>query len=101
MEADAKNNKATPADFLRLILGKTVRVKLSQGLEYTGLLLALDETMNVVLEKAEEFRDGKLSKKYEEVFLRGNNGKLLLTQCFTSTQRLSTSRVEQLAMLIN
>ena len=71
--------KKSPADFLRLILGKNVRVKLTGGEEFTGILSALDETMNVVLEKAEEFEKGKLIKKYEDVFLRGNNGRQMVT----------------------
>lgn len=76
MEENQTPQKSTPGDFLRLILGKSVRVKLNQGLEYAGLLLALDETMNVVLEKAEEYENGVLKKKYDEIFLRGNNGSL-------------------------
>lgn len=67
--------KQTPADFLRLLMGRSVRVKLVSGEEYLGIMVALDETMNVVLEKAEEFVDGLLNKKYEEIFLRGNNGR--------------------------
>lgn len=69
------SQKSSPADFLRLILGKSVRVKLTSKLEYTGLLVSLDETMNVVLEKADEFEAGILKRKYDEVFLRGNNGR--------------------------
>jgi U6 snRNA-associated Sm-like protein LSm6 len=67
--------KQTPADFLRLLMGRSVRVKLVSGEEYLGIMVALDETMNVVLEKAEEFVGGLLNKKYEEIFLRGNNGR--------------------------
>ena len=68
--------KRTPGDFLRLILGKGVKVRLTTGHEYLGILAALDESMNVVLEKVEEFEHGLLSRKYEELFLRGNTGSL-------------------------
>jgi small nuclear ribonucleoprotein (snRNP)-like protein len=68
--------RSSPADFLRLILGKSVRVKLTTNLEYTGILVSLDETMNVVLEKVDEFEAGSLKRKYDEVFLRGNNGSI-------------------------
>ena len=68
--------KRSPGDFLRLILGKGVKVKLVTGHEYAGILAALDESMNIVLEKVEEFEKGVLSKKYEEMFIRGNNGRI-------------------------
>lgn len=73
-QAKPASQRSSPADFLRLILGKSVRVKLTSQVEYTGLLVSLDETMNVVLEKADEFESGMLKRKYDEVFLRGNNG---------------------------
>ena len=91
-QAKQNTQRSSPADFLRLILGKSVRVKLTNNTEYTGLLVSLDETMNVVLEKADEFEIGKLKRKYEEVFLRGNNGRSLVTQFSTSILKQERSR---------
>lgn len=50
-----------------------MRVKLNSGLEYTGVLACLDGMMNIVIEKAEEFESGIQVRKYDELFLRGNN----------------------------
>jgi U6 snRNA-associated Sm-like protein LSm6 len=33
--------------------------------------------MNIVLEQIEEYEGGKLTNKYGEAFIRGNNGELL------------------------
>jgi len=46
--------KKNPADFLRLIKGKPVKVKLNDGTEYRGNFICLDGCLNVVLEKCEE-----------------------------------------------
>lgn len=70
---DATEKKKSPADFQKLIQGKVVRVKLNSGLEYTGVLACLDGMMNIVIEKAEEFENGVMVRKYNEIFLRGNN----------------------------
>ena len=78
MDSTIENKKKSPADFLKLILGKVVRVKLNSGHEYTGklyknfdtkgVLACLDGMMNIVIEKAEEFESGILVRKYEELF---------------------------------
>ncbi|CAH8497057.1 unnamed protein product [Schistosoma turkestanicum] len=62
-------HKQTPRDFLKLIIGRPVVVKLNSGADYR------DGYMNVVLEQTEEYVDGQLKNKYGDTFIRGNNGK--------------------------
>jgi U6 snRNA-associated Sm-like protein LSm6 len=40
-----------------------------------GLLTCLDGYMNVALEQTEEYANGRLTGRFGECFLRGNNGK--------------------------
>lgn len=40
----------------------------------TGTLSCLDGYMNVALEDTEEYAHGRLTAKYGDTFLRGNNG---------------------------
>jgi small nuclear ribonucleoprotein (snRNP)-like protein len=57
-------------------------VKLVDGAKYKGknnfnlkgILVCMDGLMNICLEKVEELEDGEVTK-YNDVFLRGNNGK--------------------------
>ena len=67
-------SKRSPADFLKQVLGRLVTVKLNNSTsEYVGILACLDGTMNIVLEKVEEFEKGELRNTYGEIFIRGNN----------------------------
>ncbi|BHF65944.1 hypothetical protein SprV_0200895800 [Sparganum proliferum] len=49
------SQKQTPRDFLKLIIGRPVVVKLNSGADYRGVLISLDGYMNVVLEQTEEY----------------------------------------------
>jgi U6 snRNA-associated Sm-like protein LSm6 len=69
MELQKKN----PADFLKLIKGNTVMVKLNDGTEYRGTFICLDGCLNVVLEKCEERSGTKVLNKFTDLFIRGNN----------------------------
>lgn len=69
MEQSRKN----PADFLKMIKGRPVNVKLNDGSEYHGTFICLDGNLNTVLEKCEEFKDGKSIGKFGDIFIRGNN----------------------------
>lgn len=40
-----------------------------------GILACLDGMMNIVIEKVDEFDAGVVVRKYDELFLRGNNSK--------------------------
>jgi small nuclear ribonucleoprotein (snRNP)-like protein len=43
--------------------------------EPAGQLTCLDGYMNVALEDAEEWANGKVTARYGDCFVRGNNGK--------------------------
>ncbi|KAH8875752.1 U6 snRNA-associated Sm-like protein LSm6 [Schistosoma japonicum] len=73
-------HKQTPRDFLKLIIGRPVVVKLNSGADYRGVLISLDGYMNVVLEQTEEYVDGQLKNKYGDTFIRGNNVFYISTQ---------------------
>jgi U6 snRNA-associated Sm-like protein LSm6 len=40
-----------------------------------GELQSVDGYMNIALEGAKEYVDGKISREYGDAFIRGNNGK--------------------------
>ena len=62
-----------PFDFLNNSISKDVYVKLKEGIEIQGKLLAFDAHMNAVLEEAQELREGKTLKKVGKLILRGDN----------------------------
>eukprot|EP00045_Choanoeca_perplexa_P020928 m.5358 g.5358 ORF g.5358 m.5358 type:complete len:76 (+) comp7593_c0_seq1:1-228(+) len=63
----------TPSDFLKLIIGQPVLVRLNSGVDYRGKLACLDGFMNIALEATEEYVNGQLKSKYGDAFIRGNN----------------------------
>ncbi len=63
---------ARPLDTLNAARGKNVMVDLKNGTRYTGKLRAFDIHINVVLEDAEEFKNGVMTRKLGTVFLRGD-----------------------------
>ena len=93
----ASVGKRSPADFLKLVHGRPVVVKLNSGVDYRGeppnapanvpllhlliawphslgVLACLDGYMNIAMEQTEEYVDGQLKAKYGDAFIRGNNG---------------------------
>lgn len=92
------SQKQTPRDFLKLIIGRPVSVKLNSGADYRGVLISLDGYMNVVLEQTEEYVDGQLKNKYGDAFIRGNNGKLVIFHQYSFHsflhQRTETRRIK-------
>lgn len=64
-----------PSKFLAAIRGETVVVKLHSGIEYQGRLQSIDSFMNIVLHHSQEYTDKTLTNKYNNMFIRGNNGK--------------------------
>ena len=98
------SKKQTPSEFLKLIIGRPVVVKLNSGVDYRGnetsielwrifnigmffkgVLACLDGYMNIALEQTEEYVNGQLKNKYGDAFIRGNNGKLANFSSFDFT----------------
>jgi U6 snRNA-associated Sm-like protein LSm6 len=75
MATSTTSTKRSPSDFLKLVLGRSVVVKLNSGVEYRGVLACLDGFMNIAMEQTEEYVDGELKASYGDAFIRGNNGK--------------------------
>ena len=65
--------KKKPSEFLKTVIGRPVQVRLNSGVDYRGVLACLDSYMNIALEQTEEYVDGKLTNKYGDCFIRGNN----------------------------
>lgn len=93
----------SPTDFLKGVVGKRVVVRLTSGVDYrgmsgprrragmcvhvadeffvVGILSCLDGYMNIALEQTEEHVNGRVTNKYGDAFIRGNNGQC----CFRSS----------------
>ncbi|KZV73700.1 Sm-like ribonucleo protein [Peniophora sp. CONT] len=63
----------SPTDFLKGVVGKKVVVRLTSGVDYRGLLSCLDGYMNIALEQTEEHVNGRVTNRYGDTFIRGNN----------------------------
>jgi len=61
-----------PLDALNSARNKTVMVELKNGLGYVGKLKAFDIHINVVLDEAEEQKNGEVKRKIGTVFIRGD-----------------------------
>ncbi|KAI5118343.1 hypothetical protein M0805_009146 [Coniferiporia weirii] len=63
----------SPTDFLKGVVGKRVIVRLTSGVDYRGVLSCLDGYMNIALEQTEEHVNGRVTNRYGDAFIRGNN----------------------------
>ncbi|VDB91875.1 unnamed protein product [Peniophora sp. CBMAI 1063] len=63
----------SPTDFLKGVVGKQVVVRLTSGVDYRGVLSCLDGYMNIALEQTEEHVNGRVTNRYGDTFIRGNN----------------------------
>ncbi|KAI0033886.1 hypothetical protein K488DRAFT_46720 [Vararia minispora EC-137] len=63
----------SPSDFLKAVVGKRVVVRLTSGVDYRGILSCLDGYMNIALEQTEEHVVGRVTNRYGDAFIRGNN----------------------------
>jgi U6 snRNA-associated Sm-like protein LSm6 len=62
-----------PLQTLEKAVGKIITVRLKANQHYTGRLRITDQYMNLILEDCSEVVEGKISKRYGQAFLRGNN----------------------------
>jgi small nuclear ribonucleoprotein len=63
---------ARPLDTLNAARHKTVMIDLKNGLKFVGKLKAFDIHINVVLDEAEEHKNGEVLRKLGTVFIRGD-----------------------------
>ncbi|KAF9517855.1 hypothetical protein BS47DRAFT_1483053 [Hydnum rufescens UP504] len=66
-------SSGSPTDFLKNVVGKRVVVRLVSGVDYRGVLSCLDGFMNIALEQTEEHVNGRVTNRYGDAFIRGNN----------------------------
>ena len=62
-----------PKPFINNLTGKSVLVKLKWGMEYKGILVSVDNYMNLQLANTEEYVDGALTGNLGEALIRCNN----------------------------
>lgn len=62
-----------PFDILNSSLNNTVVVGLKGGSEMRGLMVSYDVHMNLVLDKAEQLKDGEVKRGIGTVLLRGDS----------------------------
>ena len=62
-----------PLDILNECLETPVIVRLKGGRDFRGELQGYDVHLNLVLDKAEELKDGETIKKFGTIVVRGDN----------------------------
>ncbi|MGB9371938.1 MAG: LSm family protein [Halobacteriota archaeon] len=62
-----------PLDILNESLETPVIVRLKGGRDFRGELQGYDIHLNLVLDKAEELKDGEAIKKFGTIVVRGDN----------------------------
>lgn len=62
-----------PLNVLVKQLNAKIAILLKNGYEYKGKMVKCDGHMNILLEGASEYRNGRLIKNYGDILLRGNN----------------------------
>ncbi|MFW6110488.1 MAG: LSM domain-containing protein [Thermoproteota archaeon] len=62
-----------PLNVLVKKLNAKIAIMLKNGYEYRGKMVKCDGHMNILLDGATEYKDGRMIKNYGNVLLRGNN----------------------------
>ncbi|MFC1682016.1 LSM domain-containing protein [Nanoarchaeota archaeon] len=65
------NGIERPLDLLNVSKGQEVLVYLRAGKQFTGVLLAFDIHINLVLDNAKEIQEGELKRSLGVTFIRG------------------------------
>jgi U6 snRNA-associated Sm-like protein LSm6 len=63
----------SPGEFLKQAVGKEVRVRLNNGVDFRGNLTCLDGFLNIAMKNTCEFDGQEFKKSYGDSFVRGNN----------------------------
>lgn len=71
--SSSSSSRKKPSEFLKLIIGRPVVIKLNSGVEYRGVLACLDSFLNVAMEQTEEYENGVKKSQLGDCFIRGNN----------------------------
>jgi len=66
------NSITRPLDLLNNSKGKEVIVSLKGNKQYSGILIAFDIHINLVLDNVKEMEDGQVKKNLGLTFLRGD-----------------------------
>jgi len=64
--------QSRPLDMLNASRHKSVIVELKNGSQFVGKLKAFDIHINVVLDDAEERKNGETTRKLGNIFIRGD-----------------------------
>ena len=72
MGAKEQMAEKRPFDILNNALNNNVLIKLKGEVEVRGTLSSFDIHMNIVLENAEELKNGEMKRKLGTVLLRGD-----------------------------
>lgn len=62
-----------PLNVLTRQLNAHIGIVLKNGLEYRGAMIHCDNFMNIILDGAAEYYDGRQIANYGQILVRGNN----------------------------
>ena len=57
----------------------------------SGVLSCLDGYMNIALEQTEEHVNGRVTNRYGDAFIRGNNGEFIVSLALCSVDEIALS----------
>ena len=69
------DNEDVAETYIKSLLGNTVFIELLDNQEYKGTLISIDGAMNLYLRNCSEYTNNKLTNSFNDLYIRGNNGK--------------------------